>query len=198
MKNKFDIIVIGGGHAGIEASYVAANMGCDTALVSMSVKTMGKPSCNPSIGGTAKGHIVKEIDALGGEMGKAIDRTGIQFRILNTHKGPAVRSSRAQADREKYRLYIKEVLENQSNLDLKQGIVEKIIVKNGVVVDIRRQYDTIEVDVQCPPDTIRVYQEVEVPTYVPEKKEKNIGKGALLGFIFALVIVKITGAVLRK
>lgn len=133
---KYEIIVVGGGHAGCEAALAASRMGCSTLLLTMNINNIALMSCNPAIGGLGKGQLVKEIDALGGEMGKAIDRTGIQFRILNTHKGPAVRSSRAQADREKYRLYMKKVLEDQPNLDLKQGIVEEIRVKNGRVLGV--------------------------------------------------------------
>jgi len=129
--------VVGGGHAGSEAALAASRMGCSTLLLTMNIDNIALMSCNPAIGGLGKGQLVKEIDALGGEMGKAIDRTGIQFRILNTHKGPAVRSSRAQADRARYRFYMKEVLENQSNLDLKQGMVEKIIVKDGEILGVK-------------------------------------------------------------
>ena len=128
--------MVGGGHAGCEAALAASRMGCSTLLLTMNINNIALMSCNPAIGGLGKGQLVKEIDALGGEMGKAIDRTGIQFRILNTHKGPAVRSSRAQADRERYRLYMKKVLEDQPNLDLKQGIVEEIRVKNGKVLGV--------------------------------------------------------------
>jgi len=133
---KYKVIVVGGGHAGCEAALAASRMGCSTLLLTMNINNIALMSCNPAIGGLGKGQLVKEIDALGGEMGKAIDRTGIQFRILNTHKGPAVRSSRAQADRERYRLYMKKVLEDQPNLDLKQGIVEEIRVKNGKVLGV--------------------------------------------------------------
>jgi len=136
-SKKYEIIVVGGGHAGSEAALAASRMGCSTLLLTMNINNIALMSCNPAIGGLGKGQLVKEIDALGGEMGKAIDRTGIQFRILNTHKGPAVRSSRAQADREKYRLYIREILESQSNLDLKQGMVEKIIVKDGEILGVK-------------------------------------------------------------
>ncbi len=134
---KYEVIIVGGGHAGSEAALAASRMGCSTLLLTMNIDNIALMSCNPAIGGLGKGQLVKEIDVLGGEMGKAIDRTGIQFRILNTHKGPAVRSSRAQADRAQYRFYMKEVLENQSNLDLKQGIVEKIIVKDGGILGVK-------------------------------------------------------------
>ena len=136
-SKKYDVIVVGGGHAGLEATLAASRMGCSTLLLTMNIDNIALMSCNPAIGGLGKGQLVKEIDALGGEMGKAIDKTGIQFRILNTHKGPAVRSSRAQADRVRYRFYMKKVLENQSNLDLKQGMVEKVIVKDGEVLGVQ-------------------------------------------------------------
>lgn len=128
---KFDVIVVGGGHAGYEACLAASAMGCSTLLVTINLDTIGLMSCNPAIGGLAKGQIVKEIDALGGIMGRATDATAIQFRMLNTKKGTAVRSSRAQADRQHYRLWIKHALESAKNLTIKQAIVEKIIVSDG-------------------------------------------------------------------
>jgi tRNA uridine 5-carboxymethylaminomethyl modification enzyme len=128
MNLKFDIIIVGGGHAGCEAALSAARMGCQTMLVTQNVERIAAMSCNPAIGGTAKGHLVKEIDALGGEMGKAIDETGIQFRILNRKKGPAVWSSRAQADMDLYRRYMKHRLENTPNLAIRQDSVESLIV----------------------------------------------------------------------
>ncbi len=130
---KYDVIVVGGGHAGYEACHASASMGLKTLLLTINLDSIGLMSCNPAIGGLAKGQLVKEIDALGGIMGRAIDKTAIQFRILNTKKGPAVRSTRAQADRQLYRLYIKHFMESVKNLDIKQGIAEKIIVKNGAV-----------------------------------------------------------------
>ncbi len=130
---EYDVIVIGAGHAGCEAALASSRIGCSTLILTMNLDTIGAMSCNPAIGGLAKGQLVKEIDVLGGEMGKAIDWAGIQFRRLNTSKGPAVRSSRAQADKQKYMLYMKKVFENQSNLDLKQGMAEKILVKNNTV-----------------------------------------------------------------
>lgn len=130
---EYDVIVIGAGHAGCEAALASSRIGCSTLILTMNLDTIGAMSCNPAIGGLAKGQLVKEIDVLGGEMGKAIDWAGIQFRRLNTSKGPAVRSSRAQADKQKYMLYMKKILENQSNLDLKQGMAEKILVKNNTV-----------------------------------------------------------------
>ncbi|MEA3485816.1 MAG: FAD-dependent oxidoreductase, partial [Candidatus Aerophobetes bacterium] len=134
---KYNVIVVGGGHAGCEAALAASRMGCSTLLLTMNIDTIADLPCNPAIGGLAKGQLVKEIDALGGEMGKTIDANGTQFRILNTSKGPAVRSSRAQADKEKYRLYMKSTLENQSNLDLKQAVVEKILVKDKAAYGVQ-------------------------------------------------------------
>ncbi len=137
----FDIAVIGAGHAGCEAALAAARMGCSTLVCIINADTIGAMSCNPAIGGLAKGHLVKEIDALGGEMAKNIDATGIQFRRLNTSKGPAVRSSRAQADRLRYRLRMKHTLENQQNLAIRQAVVDEILVENGKVVGLRTSLD---------------------------------------------------------
>ncbi len=127
----YEVIVVGAGHAGCEAALAAARMGCSTLLLTINLDAIALMSCNPAIGGLAKGHLVKEIDALGGEMGRNIDATGIQFRILNTRKGPAVRASRAQADKQLYRLRMKRVLESQACLDLKQGEVTGLVVEEG-------------------------------------------------------------------
>ena len=139
--NNFDIVIIGAGHAGCEAALAAARMGCNTLVCVMNIDTIGAMSCNPAIGGLAKGHLVKEIDALGGEMAKNIDATGIQFRRLNTSKGPAVRSSRAQADRLLYRLRMKHTLEHQENLEIRQTVVDEILVQNAKVTGIRTSLD---------------------------------------------------------
>ncbi len=133
----FDVIVVGGGHAGIEASLACARMGHPTLLITQNVDQIGYMSCNPAIGGLAKGQLVKEIDALGGEMAKATDETGIQFRQLNTGKGPAVRSSRAQVDRQGYRLRMKKTVEDQSNLTIKQATVEEILVDEDKIVGVK-------------------------------------------------------------
>ncbi|WPD22017.1 MAG: tRNA uridine-5-carboxymethylaminomethyl(34) synthesis enzyme MnmG [Candidatus Electrothrix scaldis] len=139
----FDIAVIGAGHAGCEAALAAARMGCKTLVCIINADTIGAMSCNPAIGGLAKGHLVKEIDALGGEMAKNIDATGIQFRRLNTSKGPAVRSSRAQADRRLYQQRMKTVLEQQENLVIRQAVVDEILTENDQVVGIRTSLDEI-------------------------------------------------------
>ncbi|HQR07130.1 MAG TPA: tRNA uridine-5-carboxymethylaminomethyl(34) synthesis enzyme MnmG [Gemmatales bacterium] len=131
----FDIIVVGAGHAGCEAALAAARLGAKTALLTMNCDTVGQMSCNPAIGGVGKGQLVREIDALGGEMGKNTDRAGIQFRVLNRSKGPAMHGPRAQCDKKLYQFSIKEVIENQENLTLRQEIVEKIEVRAGSVSD---------------------------------------------------------------
>src|SRR5208337_1511212 len=129
----YDVIVVGAGHAGIEASLAAARMGAKTLMLTLNLDHIGQMSCNPAIGGIGKGHLVREIDALGGEMGLAIDETGIQFRFLNTRKGPAVRARRAQADKAAYRARMKRVLETTPNLQIRQASVERLIIENGVV-----------------------------------------------------------------
>ena len=133
---NFDVIVIGAGHAGIEACLAASRMGCKTLLLTINLERIGAMSCNPSIGGIGKGHLVKEIDALGGEMALAIDETGIQFRKLNTKKGPAVRATRAQADRFRYQQRMKRVLERAPNLYIKQALVTRLLIKDKKIIGV--------------------------------------------------------------
>lgn len=137
--DSFDVIVVGGGHAGTEAALSAARMGAHTLLLSHNIETLGQMSCNPAIGGIGKGHLVKEVDALGGVMASAADRAGIQFRILNARKGPAVRATRAQADRLLYRAAIRHALENQPGLELFQQAVDDLIVEGGRVTGVVTQ-----------------------------------------------------------
>jgi tRNA uridine 5-carboxymethylaminomethyl modification enzyme len=136
MAEDYKVIVVGAGHAGCEAALAAARMGCHTLLLTLNLDAVAQMSCNPAIGGLAKGHLVREIDALGGEMARNIDATGIQFRVLNTKKGPAVRASRAQADRDLYRSRMKQVVEAQAGLDLKQGQVVGLVVEGERVVGV--------------------------------------------------------------
>jgi len=131
--DMYDVIVIGAGHAGIEAAVVCARLGCRTLLLTLSIDSIGRMSCNPAIGGVGKGQLVKEIDALGGQMGKAADACAIQFRILNASKGAAVQSSRAQIDMHRYNQYMKELVKGQKNLYIKEREAKKLIVKDEVV-----------------------------------------------------------------
>jgi tRNA uridine 5-carboxymethylaminomethyl modification enzyme len=128
--HKFDVIVVGGGHAGTEAALASARMGRATLLLTHNIETLGQMSCNPSIGGIGKGHLVKEVDALGGAMALATDEAGIQFRILNSSKGPAVRATRAQADRVLYRQAIRQRLETQPNLQVFQQPVDDLLIED--------------------------------------------------------------------
>ena len=136
---RFDVIVIGGGHAGTEAALAAARMGSQTLLLTHNIETLGQMSCNPAIGGIGKSHMVKEIDALGGAMARATDQAGIQFRVLNSRKGPAVRATRAQADRILYKAAIRHMLENQPNLTLFQQAADDLVVENDQVVGVVTQ-----------------------------------------------------------
>jgi tRNA uridine 5-carboxymethylaminomethyl modification enzyme len=145
----YDVIVVGAGHAGCEAALVAARMGCRTAVFTANLDSIALMPCNPAIGGIAKGHLVREIDALGGEMARCIDRTGIQFRVLNRSKGPAVRGYRAQADKLHYRLQMKATLEAQEGLDIKQALIERLLVEDGrvrgVVTQMGEEYQAAAV-----------------------------------------------------
>jgi len=138
----YDIIVIGSGHAGCEAALAAARMGHKTLMFSMNLESIAMMPCNTSIGGTGKGHLVREIDALGGEMGVNIDKSFIQVRMLNTAKGPAVHSLRAQADKNLYHIEMKKTLEHTENLDLRQGEVTEIIVEDGRACGVRTKTHT--------------------------------------------------------
>ena len=140
-SQTYDVVVIGAGHAGCEAALASARMGCKTAIITINADTIGAMSCNPAIGGLAKGHLVKEIDALGGEMAKNIDATAIQFRRLNTSKGPAVWSSRAQADRLLYRLRMKTLLENLQGLDIRQDVADSLLVEDGRIQGVLTSLD---------------------------------------------------------
>ena len=130
----YDVLVVGSGHAGIEAALAAARMGCRTLMLTQNLDTIGQMSCNPAVGGLAKGHIVREIDAMGGAMGLNADATGIQFRMLNQRKGPSVRAPRVQCDKKAYQFRMKAILEATKNLDLKQGTVSRVIVERGNVI----------------------------------------------------------------
>src|SRR5216110_84653 len=132
----YDVIVIGAGHAGTEAALAAARMGCQTLLLSINLDGIGQMSCNPAIGGLAKGHLAREIDALGGEMGRATDMTGLQFRMLNMKKGPSVRAPRAQCDKKAYQFRLKWICERQPNLDLQQGQSAKLVHTDGQVIGV--------------------------------------------------------------
>ncbi len=145
----YDVIVIGGGHAGIESSLASARMGAKTLLITILVEQIGAASCNPAIGGLAKGHLVKEVDALGGEMGLCTDITGIQYKILNASKGPAVRGSRAQIDMDRYRIYMRDIILNTPNLSTKQEMVEGLIVEEnevkGIITQLGNRYNAKKV-----------------------------------------------------
>src|SRR5213595_4042573 len=140
LSSDYDVVVVGSGHAGIEAALAAARIGCRTLMLTQNLDTIGQMSCNPAIGGLAKGHIVREIDAMGGAMGLNADATGIQFRTLNKTKGPSVQAPRAQCDKKAYQFRMKAILESNDNLDLKQATVSSVLVDNrtvrGVATDL--------------------------------------------------------------
>ena len=140
---KYDVIVVGAGHAGIEAALATSRMGCETLMLTMNADTIGQMSCNPAIGGLGKGHLAREIDAFGGEMGKCTDMTGLQFRMLNTKKGPAVRAPRAQCDKKAYQFRMKWVCERQTNLDVKQGQVASLVYNKGSVLGVQTSMEVL-------------------------------------------------------
>src|SRR5881409_3756983 len=136
LSTEYEVLVVGSGHAGIEAALAAARIGCRTLMLTQNLDTIGQMSCNPAIGGLAKGHIVREIDAMGGAMGLNADATGIQFRMLNRTKGPSVRAPRVQCDKKAYQFRMKAILESAENLDVKQATVSRILVEDEKVVAV--------------------------------------------------------------
>src|SRR6266511_5264217 len=136
LPTEYEVLVVGSRHAGIEAALAAARIGCRTLMLTQNLDTIGQMSCNPAIGGLAKGHIVREIDAMGGVMGANADSTGIQFRMLNRTKGPSVRAPRVKCDKKAYQFRMKAILEEAQNLDIKQATVSRILVEDGKVVGV--------------------------------------------------------------
>src|SRR6059058_411680 len=136
MKDRFDVIIVGAGHAGCEAAYAAAKLGAHVGLCTLTAETVAHMPCNPAVGGTAKGHLVREIDALGGVMGRAIDATGIQFKLLNRSRGPAVRSPRAQADKKRYTAWVTSALCGEPNISWLLGKAGRILTRAGRVIGI--------------------------------------------------------------
>src|SRR5437763_5044418 len=134
--SDYDVVIVGSGHAGIEAALAAARIGVRTLILTQNLDTIGQMSCNPAIGGLAKGHIVREIDAIGGAMGLNADATGIQFRMLNQSKGPSVRAPRVQCDKKAYQFRMKAILEQAPNLDVKQATVSRVLVDSGAIVGV--------------------------------------------------------------
>src|SRR5579871_2602341 len=153
---QFDVVVVGAGHAGCEAAMAAARMGLQTALYTLNVDLIAQMSCNPAVGGIAKGHLVREVDALGGIMGEVTDAVGIQFRLLNTSRGPAVWSPRAQCDKQAYRFKMREVLESQPNLKIKQAEVAELVVEE--VEGLRSR-----AEVENPEPGVRNQESAETP-----------------------------------
>ncbi len=178
---KYDVIVVGGGHAGIEAALASARMGCQTLMLTLNADTIGQMSCNPAIGGLAKGHLAREIDAFGGEMGKCADMTGLQFRMLNTKKGPAVRAPRAQCDKKAYQFRMKWLCEREPNLDVAQGQVAGLVHKSGCVAGVET---TMEVRYESSTVVITTGTFLKGLMHIGANKQSGgrTGEGAVGGF----------------